>query len=87
MGRQFNNKGAKMKTYPSAMSALLFQRARLNKPTTEAEAKFNLELAEACKSTKALKAWIAKNPEYQFVNGSIQLTSFVDSTTGSLLAF
>jgi len=77
-----------MKTYPEAMSRIIFQRARLNKPTSESDANFNLELAEACKSTKALKAWIAKNPEYHFINGAIQSASFVDhQTNGSVLAF
>lgn len=77
-----------MKTYPEAMARIIFQRARLNKPTTETEAKFNLELEEACKSTKSLKAWIAKNPDYQFVNGAIQSASFVASiSNGSVLAF
>jgi hypothetical protein len=76
-----------MKSYPKQMSELLFTRARLGKPTSEADAKFNQELAEACSSGVSLKAWLYENPDYHFINGSVKSKLHQTSNDGSLLAF
>lgn len=75
-----------MKTYPKQMSAILFQRARLNKPTSIEDAKFNQELAEACSNKSKLKKWLKKNDNFILKDGIIQYKFTVFPNDGSLLS-